>query len=105
MATETSEFLDGLGAEVDDCVGLWTEQSELVASRRWGEDGTIPWIEDATGTADVLAKPGNHPSAVVDPDTGANILAFPVKWGFVEGYAARSDDGELRAAVLWVDED
>ncbi|GAB3443836.1 hypothetical protein GCM10027570_12390 [Streptomonospora sediminis] len=53
----------------------------------------------------MLAEPGNYPSAVVDPDTGANILAFPVQWGIVEGYAARSDDGELRAVVLWVSED
>ncbi|WP_460999900.1 hypothetical protein [Streptomonospora sediminis] len=27
---------DSVGAEVEGCVGLWTEQSELAASRRWG---------------------------------------------------------------------
>jgi hypothetical protein len=42
----------------------------------------------------------NWTDEVVDPETGANMLAFPVDEGTVSGFEARSEDDEILAILL-----
>ncbi|WP_460999899.1 hypothetical protein [Streptomonospora sediminis] len=102
-----SRFDDPEGAQVENCAFLSTDRSEDAAVRRWWEreSDTMPWLEEAVGSAGVLAEPGNYPSAIADPGSGANILGFPVvELGFVDAYTARNAGGDLVALILWIDE-
>ncbi|WP_460999417.1 hypothetical protein [Streptomonospora sediminis] len=101
-----SHFNDDSGAWVEDCAFLCTDRSEDAAIKRWfeRESETIPWMEEAAGSADVLAKPGNYPSVIADPSSGANVLVFPVTCGFVDAEVARNEDGDLLALVIWAED-
>ncbi|MUL41827.1 hypothetical protein FZ103_11685 [Streptomonospora sp. PA3] len=100
-------FNDGVGSPIEDCACLWTDRSEDAALGLWKDSGSdsIPWIEEAVGSDEVLARPGNYPQAIADAGSGVNVLGFPVVvQGFVEGYTARNDAGDLLALILWAEE-
>ncbi|MBB5998033.1 hypothetical protein [Streptomonospora salina] len=100
-------FNDDTGRRSKTCAFLGTDRSEKAAVKRWydSKSGTIPWMEEAVRSADVLAGPGNYPDEIADPASGANILAFPVmEQAVAEGYTARNDAGDLLALVVGADE-
>ncbi|MDF5759418.1 hypothetical protein [Spongiactinospora sp. TRM90649] len=85
-----------------DYACLWSPGAEAATLPHWGsgKSAKIRAIEESVLSDETLSRRGHWPDALVDPDSGANILAFPVSDVALRGYEAVDENDEPLAVLL-----
>lgn len=98
--TRWSDGYPGVGQMLEDYACLRSEG----ASR--GEHSAIIRAKQALLSEEARTRADNWTNEVVDPETGANILSFPVcRDGQVSGFEALGEDEETLAILFLTDHD
>jgi hypothetical protein len=84
---------------------LWDRRAIGATAPHWeyeetGKSAFIRNVEDTILPAGALRTRGNWFNGVADPETGANVLAFPVEGTLVDGYEMRDAAGELVCLIF-----
>jgi len=91
---------DGVSQELRDYACLMSERASRV-TREDPQNEAIVRARKALLSDQARTRRDNWIDEIVDPETGANVLAFPVDLeGRVDGFEARSKDGEILAILL-----
>lgn len=89
---------DSRGPVFENYACLWSERASRATLPHWGDEKNeiLLRTEKKLLSGQALSKRGNWTDEVVDPETGANMLAFPVFYDIsMTGFEARSEDGRL----------
>ncbi|MFJ2648459.1 hypothetical protein ACIO1C_17190 [Streptomyces sp. NPDC087420] len=89
---------DDRGPEFENYACLWSERASRVTQPHEGDEKNeiLRVTERALLSGQALAERGNWTNDVVDPESGANMLGFPVYVGIsMTGFEATSEDGRL----------
>ncbi|MFD2422717.1 hypothetical protein [Amycolatopsis pigmentata] len=90
---------------LDDYACLWDERASRATLPHWAfgdadKSEAILNIERIVKSPEVLATRGKWPNVVVDPATGANVLAFPIAGDGLTGFEARDHTDEIVCLLL-----
>ncbi|MFF3749854.1 hypothetical protein ACFYYH_05230 [Streptomyces sp. NPDC002018] len=97
-ASSWDDGYDGGGPVFESYACLWSERASRATLPHWGDDRSefLLRTEKELLSGDALSRRGNWTDEVVDPETGANVLAFPVYFDIsMTGFEARGEDGRL----------
>jgi hypothetical protein len=92
------EGYDSRGPVFENYACLWSERASRATLPHWGDERNeiLLKTEKKLLASQALSRRGNWTNDVVDPETGANMLAFPVYYDIsMTGFEAESEDGQL----------
>lgn len=90
---------NGVAQQLEDYACLMSERACRV-TREDPQHEAIVRAREAVLSDGARTRSDNRSDEVVDPETGANVLTFPVEGGRVCGFEARDEADELLAVLL-----
>jgi hypothetical protein len=96
IAESSWYFDDSAALRIDGYACLWSSRAEQHTPFE-----TLQGFRESMLSAETLSRRGPWINAVADPDSGANVLAFPVADNSVSCVEALTEDGELLALLYF----